>query len=53
MFLKAQSLTPEGTVLEGYGVKPDITVSLDRGELLNGIDAQVERAVQYIRDNNK
>jgi len=53
MYLIAQSLTPDGTVLEGYGVKPDITVSLDRGDLLNGIDAQVERAVRYIRDNSK
>ena len=53
MYLIAQSLTPDGTVLEGYGVKPDIAVNLDRDELLNGIDTQVERAVQYIRDNNK
>ena len=53
MFLIAQSLTPDGTVLEGYGVKPDIRVSLDRDKLLNGIDSQLERAVQYIRDNGK
>jgi C-terminal peptidase prc len=53
MFLIAQSLTPDGTVLEGYGVKPDIMVSLDRDELLSGIDAQLERAILYIRDNSK
>ena len=53
MFLIAQSLTPDGTVLEGYGVKPDITVSLDRDKLLNGIDTQVERAIQYIGANRK
>jgi len=50
MFLVAQSLTPDGAVLEGHGVKPDITVSLDRDELLNGIDTQIERAIRYIRD---
>jgi len=50
MYLVAQSLTPDGTVLEGHGVVPDIIVSLDRHALLNGRDTQLERAIEYIRN---
>jgi carboxyl-terminal processing protease len=50
MYLIAQSLTPDGTVLEGHGVIPDITVGLDRGALLDGKDTQLDRAVAYIKD---
>lgn len=50
MYLVAQSLTPDGTVLEGHGVIPDIVLSLDRQALLEGKDTQLERAVEYIRN---
>jgi carboxyl-terminal processing protease len=50
MYLIAQSLTPDGTVLEGHGVIPDIIVSLDRQALLDSNDTQLERAVEYIRN---
>ncbi len=50
MYLIAQSLTPDGTVLEGHGVIPDITVELDRAGLLSGVDTQIERAVEYIEE---
>ncbi len=49
MYLVAQSLTPDGSVLEGHGVIPDITVGLDRQDLLRGQDTQLERAVNYIK----
>ncbi|MDH4241866.1 MAG: S41 family peptidase [Phycisphaerae bacterium] len=49
MYLKAQSLTPDGTVLEGRGVIPDITVPLDRIALLKGVDTQIERAIDYLK----
>lgn len=39
---------PDGTVLEGHGVVPDIEVALDRGLLLQGIDSQLEAAIDYI-----
>jgi carboxyl-terminal processing protease len=48
MFLVAQSLTPDGTVLEGHGVIPDIAVGLDREALLRGVDTQLERAKAYL-----
>ena len=38
-------------VLEGYGVEPDIEVSLDT-EHLNEYDTQLERALDYIRTGN-
>jgi carboxyl-terminal processing protease len=49
LYLKAQSLTPDGTVLEGHGVIPDFTVSLDRKLLLKGVDSQIERAIAYLK----
>lgn len=48
MYLVAQSSTPDGTVLEGRGVIPDITVPLDRSALLQGRDTQIERAIEYL-----
>ena len=50
MYLEAQSLTPDGTVLEGRGVIPDIKASLDRAALLKGMDTQIERAKQYLEN---
>lgn len=50
MYLIAQSLTPDGTVLEGHGVIPDIAVGLDRGALLDGKDTQLDRVIAYIKD---
>lgn len=38
-------------VLEGYGVEPDIEVSLD-AKHLNEYDTQLERALDYIRTGN-
>ena len=49
MYLISQSLTPDGTVLEGHGVIPDIVVGLNRKALLDGKDTQLERAIEYIR----
>jgi carboxyl-terminal processing protease len=48
MYLVAQSLTPDGIVLEGRGVIPDIIVPLDREALLAGRDTQIERAIEYL-----
>jgi C-terminal processing protease CtpA/Prc len=44
----AQLISTEGVALEGYGVIPDIIVSLKRSQLLEGIDAQLEAAIEYI-----
>jgi len=44
----AQLLAPDGTVLEGHGVIPDVAVILDRSQLLEGIDAQLEAGINYI-----
>ena len=44
----ARLVTSDGRVLEGYGVLPDIPVTLDRGQLLNGVDAQLQAAIQFI-----
>jgi carboxyl-terminal processing protease len=48
MYPVAQMVTPNGTVLEGHGVVPDIEVGLDREMLLKGIDSQLDAAVRYI-----
>jgi carboxyl-terminal processing protease len=43
-----QISTPDGTVLEGHGVVPDIEVKLDRRLLLEGIDSQLAAAIKHI-----
>ncbi|UCD57994.1 MAG: hypothetical protein JSV16_02450 [Candidatus Hydrogenedentota bacterium] len=48
MYPVARLSTPDGTLLEGLGVVPDIEVGLDREMLLRGIDSQLEAAVKYI-----
>jgi len=48
MYPVALISTPDGEVLEGYGVIPDIEVGLDREMLLKGIDSQLDSAVRYI-----
>jgi C-terminal processing protease CtpA/Prc len=49
----AQLLTPDGTVLEGYGVIPDIAVTLDHSQLLEGIDTQLEAGINYILETTQ
>jgi len=44
----AQLSTPDGTVLEGHGVIPDIEAELKREMLLKGIDSQLDTAIKYI-----
>jgi len=44
----AEILAPDGTRLEGYGIKPDIHVDLERNQLLQGIDAQLQAAIDTI-----
>lgn len=48
MYPIAQTQTADGTILEGRGVIPDIEVSLDRDSLLQGIDTQLEAAIDYL-----
>jgi C-terminal processing protease CtpA/Prc len=48
MYPVAQLATPDGTVLEGHGVVPNIEVGLDRDLLLKGIDSQLEAAKAYM-----
>ncbi|MFL6257520.1 MAG: S41 family peptidase [Pyrinomonadaceae bacterium] len=42
--------TPKGLVVEGRGVKPDLEVNLTRAGLLQGVDAQLDAALRYIRN---
>jgi len=50
MYPTHQTMIPGGTVLEGRGVIPDITVALERGQLLEGTDAQLQAAIRYITE---
>jgi hypothetical protein len=44
----AQTVLCNGTILEGRGVIPNVEVTLDRGQIQQGIDAPLEAAVAYI-----
>ena len=48
MYAFAQPVMPDGKVIEGRGVVPDIEVRLDRTALLEGKDTQLEAAVNYL-----
>ena len=49
----AQPIMPDGKVIEGKGVVPDIEVRLNREALLEGKDSQLEAAVNYIKTKKK
>ena len=48
MWNRIQPVMPDGKVIEGHGVVPDIEVRLDRAALLEGEDTQLEAAVNYL-----
>ena len=48
MYPVAQLRTPDGTVLEGHGVVPNIEAGLGREMLLKGTDSQLDSAIRYI-----
>ncbi|MES0344129.1 MAG: S41 family peptidase, partial [Anaerolineales bacterium] len=50
MYPFGQSQTPDGRILENNGVVPDIEVALDREQLLQGIDSQLEAAIEYVEE---
>jgi carboxyl-terminal processing protease len=52
MYPVAQLSTPDGTVLEGRGVIPDIEVGLRREMLLRGVDSQLDSALRQIKKSN-
>jgi carboxyl-terminal processing protease len=52
IYPNSQSQTPDGRVLEYNGVAPDITVTLDRQELLQGTDAQLNAAVGFLTERD-
>jgi len=49
----AEPRTHGGKVIEGVGVMPDISVTLERNALLQGRDLQLDEAVAYIRKHKE
>lgn len=49
MYAVADYRTPNGVLLEGRGVEPDVEVKLTRPSLLEGRDLQLEEAVKVLR----
>jgi carboxyl-terminal processing protease len=45
----AQNRSPDGHIIEGHGVVPDIEVELDRKALLKGRDSQLQAAIASLR----
>lgn len=48
MHTVAQILSPNGKLLEGHGVIPDVEIALDAIQLKKGEDSQLNEAVKYI-----
>lgn len=53
MYPVMQSITRNGTILEGHGVIPDINNALDRTLLLQGIDSQLMAAIRHLKNELK
>jgi len=49
MYAYAQPILPDGKVIEGNGVVPDIVARLNLEALIEGKDSQLEAAVNYIK----
>ncbi len=45
----AKWLTPKGRAIDGTGLTPDVVVSRAEGEAENGVDSQLDRALQALR----
>jgi carboxyl-terminal processing protease len=52
-FAVADFKTPNGVLIEGRGVAPDLEVPYDRAALLAGRDSQLEAAVEQIRKSQE
>jgi carboxyl-terminal processing protease len=52
-FAIADFKTPKGVLIEGRGVIPDVEVKYDRASLLAGRDAQLEAAIEQIRNSQE
>jgi carboxyl-terminal processing protease len=52
-FAVADFKTPKGVLIEGRGVIPDIEVKWNRASLLAGRDAQLDAAVEQIRQSQR
>ncbi len=50
LYAEGQPRTPKGIVIEGRGVIPNLEVSLTRESLLAGRDAQLDAAIEYIKN---
>jgi carboxyl-terminal processing protease len=49
VFPVLQTITSNGTVLEGHGVIPDVEVALTRAQLLQGNDSQLMAAIRHLK----
>jgi carboxyl-terminal processing protease len=45
----ARWLTPKGRAIEGVGIEPDVAVAVDRQELREGEDPELDRALELLR----
>jgi len=46
-----QTRTSKNEVLESVGVIPDIEVNWNKADLINGIDTQLDKAIEYFKKN--
>ncbi|MBA7607811.1 hypothetical protein ES703_14980 [subsurface metagenome] len=44
----ARWLTPNGHLIEGHGLTPDFEVPITEEDIAQGIDPQLERAIDYL-----
>jgi len=49
----AKWYTPGGELIDGVGIEPDIPVEITDADIENGIDTQLDQAIEYLLKNDK
>ena len=52
LYPKGRTRTADGSILEGNGVTPDLSITHDRDLLLQGIDSQLRAAITYLEQQS-
>jgi len=48
----AEWLTPNGKQISGEGIVPDVYVERTQADFVEGLDPQLERAIEYFLEGN-
>ena len=47
----ANWLLPDGSLIEGLGITPDIVIEQNEEDILDGVDTQLQKAIQILKES--